>query len=214
MSVEISGLICLWGCSSFSCLLYIQIWDSQKQSPPQYAGMRRGRGRRCVCGQRRACQPCLHDRAASTTSSCAFGGEWRPAPHRQEAPSQWSSEVGDRWRAVKHKGGWSGYRAPDAENQAAGSLENPPANLDTFLFGLTLTLPIASCWASPTAQQYRIFLQWRRRRLDPPVGKIPWRRKWQRTSVFLPGKSHGQRGAWWATVHRVTKNQTRLSTHT
>ena len=23
--------------------------------------------------------------------------------------------------------------------------------------------------------------------------KIPWRRKWQPTSVFLPGKSHGQR---------------------
>ena len=27
----------------------------------------------------------------------------------------------------------------------------------------------------------------------PGVGKIPWRRKWQPTPVFLPGKSHGQR---------------------
>jgi len=25
------------------------------------------------------------------------------------------------------------------------------------------------------------------------VGKILWRRKWQPTPVFLPGKSHGQR---------------------
>ena len=25
------------------------------------------------------------------------------------------------------------------------------------------------------------------------VGKIPWRRKWQPTLVFLPGKAHGQR---------------------
>ena len=25
------------------------------------------------------------------------------------------------------------------------------------------------------------------------VGKIPWRRKWHPTQVFLPGKSHGQR---------------------
>ena len=25
------------------------------------------------------------------------------------------------------------------------------------------------------------------------VGKIPWRRKWQPTPVFLPGKTHGQR---------------------
>ena len=24
-------------------------------------------------------------------------------------------------------------------------------------------------------------------------GKIPWRRKWQPTPVFLPGESHGQR---------------------
>ena len=28
---------------------------------------------------------------------------------------------------------------------------------------------------------------------DSWVGKIPWRRKWQSTPVFLPGKFHGQR---------------------
>ena len=28
---------------------------------------------------------------------------------------------------------------------------------------------------------------------DPWVRKIPWRRKWLPTPVFLPGKSHGQR---------------------
>ena len=27
---------------------------------------------------------------------------------------------------------------------------------------------------------------------DPWVGKIPWRRKWQRTPVSLPAESHGQ----------------------
>ena len=30
-------------------------------------------------------------------------------------------------------------------------------------------------------------------RFDPWVGKIPWRRAWQPTPVFLPGKFHGQR---------------------
>ena len=30
-------------------------------------------------------------------------------------------------------------------------------------------------------------------RFDPWVRKIPWRRKWQPTPVFLPGKFHGQR---------------------
>ena len=28
---------------------------------------------------------------------------------------------------------------------------------------------------------------------DPWVGKMPWRREWQHTRVFLPGESHGQR---------------------
>ena len=27
----------------------------------------------------------------------------------------------------------------------------------------------------------------------PWVGKIPWRRAWQPTPIFLPGESHGQR---------------------
>ena len=30
--------------------------------------------------------------------------------------------------------------------------------------------------------------------VHPWVGKIPWGRKWQPISVFLPGESHGQRG--------------------
>ena len=29
--------------------------------------------------------------------------------------------------------------------------------------------------------------------LDPWVGKIPWRREWHPTPVFLPGEFHGQR---------------------
>ena len=35
--------------------------------------------------------------------------------------------------------------------------------------------------------------QCRRHGLDSWVRKIPWRRRWQPTPVFLPGKSHGQR---------------------
>ena len=36
-------------------------------------------------------------------------------------------------------------------------------------------------------------VQCRRPRFDPWVGKIPWRRMWQPTPVFLPGEFHGQR---------------------
>ena len=42
------------------------------------------------------------------------------------------------------------------------------------------------------------------------IGKIPWRRKWKPTSVFVPGKSHGQRSLV-ATVYEVAKSRTQLS---
>ena len=45
---------------------------------------------------------------------------------------------------------------------------------------------------SLVAQWQRICLKCRRCRLDPRVGKIPWRRKLQPIPVFLPGKSHRQ----------------------
>ena len=36
-------------------------------------------------------------------------------------------------------------------------------------------------------------MQFRRPGFDPWVGKIPWRRAWLPTPVFLPGEFHGQR---------------------
>ena len=47
----------------------------------------------------------------------------------------------------------------------------------------------------------------------PWDGKILWRRKWQSTPVFLPGKFHEQRSLAGYIVHRVPKSQTLLSTH-
>ena len=38
--------------------------------------------------------------------------------------------------------------------------------------------------------------QGRRQSFNPCVGKIPWRRKQQLVSVFLPGKSNEQRSLW------------------
>ena len=38
----------------------------------------------------------------------------------------------------------------------------------------------------------RICLQCWRPGFNPWVGKIPWRREWQSTPVFLPGEFHGQ----------------------
>ena len=44
-------------------------------------------------------------------------------------------------------------------------------------------------WASQGAQLVKNLLQCRRLWFDPWFGKIPWRRKWQPTPVFLPGES-------------------------
>ena len=55
--------------------------------------------------------------------------------------------------------------------------------------------------------------QWRRcrrRGFSSWVQKIPWRREWLPTLVFLPGKSQGQRSLA-GTVQSVTKSWTQLS---
>ena len=49
----------------------------------------------------------------------------------------------------------------------------------------------------------------KRHRFDPWVGKIPWRKTWQPTPVFLPEESPWT-GAWWATIYRVAKSWTHL----
>ena len=60
--------------------------------------------------------------------------------------------------------------------------------------------------------------QCRRPRFDPWVRKTLRRRKWQLTSVFLPGETHGQRNLADYNLYViraiVAKHWTHLSTHT
>ena len=51
----------------------------------------------------------------------------------------------------------------------------------------------------------------RRREFDPWIRKIPWRRAWLQTPVFLPGESHGQSSL--AGYSPWGRKQTGLSTH-
>ena len=48
-------------------------------------------------------------------------------------------------------------------------------------------------WAFLGAQMGKNLPAMQETRLDPWVGKIPWRRAWQHAPVFFPGESHGQR---------------------
>ena len=59
--------------------------------------------------------------------------------------------------------------------------------------------------------------QWRRHRcrFNPWVGKIPWRKAWQPTPVFLPGGSHGQRSlAGYSTQSHEESDTTEVIWHT
>ena len=81
----------------------------------------------------------------------------------------------------------------------------PPGPQNVTLFGvgsLERKLRGGTCGKESACQCKR---HWRHR-FDPWVRKIPWRRKWQSTPVFLT----------WKSVYRVPRSQTRLKdwTHT
>ena len=58
----------------------------------------------------------------------------------------------------------------------------------------------------------------KRRGFNPCVKKIPWRRKWQPTAVFLPGECHGQKSlagySPWSHKELATTEHTHTHTHT
>ena len=56
-----------------------------------------------------------------------------------------------------------------------------------------LVLPLVQHCLPLWRRWWRVCLQCGRLGFDPWVGMIPWRRKWQPTPVFLPGKFYGWR---------------------
>ena len=67
-------------------------------------------------------------------------------------------------------------------------------------------------------QCMRIRLQCRRPGVNPRVRKVPWRRSWQPTPVFLPGEFHGQRSlagySPWSRIVDMTEQLTLSRFHT
>ena len=78
---------------------------------------------------------------------------------------------------------------------------SPPASSTKPLLQLTLSEWLFFLYCSERASQVATEVKnlpanagrCKRRGFNPWVGKIPWRRKWQPTPVFLPGEFHGQR---------------------
>ena len=92
---------------------------------------------------------------------------------------------------------------PDKQTKVSGDLGLPQ---------VTQGLPRWLSGREPACQCRRH----ERPRFDSWVGKMPWRRAWQSTPVFLPGESHGQRRLPGYTVHQVAKSRRlkRLSRNT
>ena len=89
---------------------------------------------------------------------------------------------------------------PSSDTVAKDTNTHTHTYIDRHIFGLPW-------WLSGKES----ICQHRRLGFSPGVTKIPWKRKWQPTPVFLPGESHGQRSLagyspW------ITKSWTRLAT--
>ena len=74
--------------------------------------------------------------------------------------------------------------------------------------GEGLGYPLQYSWASLVAQLVKNLSAVQRPGLDPWVVKIPWRRALATHPSILAWRISMDRGAWWATVHGVTKGWT------
>ena len=78
-------------------------------------------------------------------------------------------------------------------------------------FPICFSVPPLRHWISLVAQLAKNLPAMQKTQVCPWVGKIPWRRKWLPTSVFLSGEFHGEKSLTSYTVCRVAKSQTWLS---
>ena len=96
-------------------------------------------------------------------------------------------------------------------------ISNSKTNFSQLLAHLCLRDYFVSYGASLVAQTI-ICLQWGRPGFDPWVRKIPCRKEWQPTPVFLPGEFHGQRSLvgynQWGRKESDTTEQLSLSLFT
>ena len=74
---------------------------------------------------------------------------------------------------------------PKKEKRGREKIQNKVLGIDMSILGF----PGGPSGKEPACQSRRH----KRRRLDPWVRKVRWRRVWQSTPVFLPRESHGQR---------------------
>ena len=101
-----------------------------------------------------------------------------------------SRNISSQWSWVSWFSCWD-WLTPVEQGPRGG---NPQTRLGVIAMSLALKkkclcFPGGASGKEPACQCRRL----KRHGFDPWVGKIPWRRAWQPTLVFLPGEFHGQR---------------------
>ena len=109
-----------------------------------------------------------------------------------------------------HKGPHRQPEGPGAHPRAARQHKDPDREAAAPLRSeLSSPPPPLSLWASQVARWQRIHLQMQAMQahgFDPCIRKLPCRREWQSTPVFLPGKTHRQRSLAGYKVHGATES--------
>ena len=105
------------------------------------------------------------------------------------------------------------------------ALQKAQIMVQAATFKLPMTLAVCTgetgdkkCRSEPNSSNNITSLHCGRPGLDPWVGKIPWRKEWQPTPVFLPREFHEQRSSAgyspWGCKELDTTQQLTLLTHT
>ena len=117
-----------------------------------------------------------------------LGYDWATQQQQQESAHRRTWEINcaglpiqpNKWGKERVRSGFE-YRQGNA-------WQNDPSSNGGHL-SLPGSFPGGTSGKEPTCQCRRL----KRPGFDPWVGKIPWRRAWQLTPIFMPGESHGQR---------------------
>ena len=133
------------------------------------------------------------DHMETTTGDRCCRGSMLGGGHGVAAGPLWSWNGNQEW--WEEPGGRAGFSPASQAHASVLGLDSPqsplsflPSHIHTVIISRESIFLGGTSGKEPACQCRRF----KRHGFDPWVGMIPWRRAWQPTSAFLPGKFHGQ----------------------